>query len=296
MKPSLPATVALLALAAAALYPASAGAQQLPGPAVGAPAPAFTLTTVDGKTVRLDDYRGKTLVINVWGSWCPPCRLETPDLVAEARADTAHGVAFLGVDTTEPASVVRAFSAAKEIPYPQAAVSGTSPFATAYAIRNYPTTFVIGPDGVLRARHADNVLPRAQLHAYIAAAQQNRSAPLTTAFQAQLDALLDPAQYSFDGNAATVRATVLKAAEAISRADDLEDDAMDDASRDHDLIKTQAEQERLRAAAIAALAKIASGDADTAMLDRLRGDEDAALGKWSDADAAYTDALAHSPG
>ncbi|HEX3466901.1 MAG TPA: hypothetical protein VHT05_02250, partial [Candidatus Elarobacter sp.] len=144
--------------------------------------------------------------------------------------------------------------------------------------------------------HADNVLPRAQLHAYIAAAQQNRSAPLTTAFQAQLDALLDPAQYSFDGNAATVRATVLKAAEAISRADDLEDDAMDDASRDHDLIKTQAEQERLRAAAIAALAKIASGDADAAMLDRLRGDEDAALGKWTDADAAYSDALVHAPG
>ncbi len=70
---------------------------------VGQPAPAFALTTVDGKTVRLDDYRGKTLVINVWGSWCPPCRLETPDLVAEARGDAAHRVAFLGVDTTETA-------------------------------------------------------------------------------------------------------------------------------------------------------------------------------------------------
>ncbi len=142
--------------------------------------------------MTLADYRGKTLVINVWGSWCPPCRIETPDLVAEATADRARGVAFLGVDTTEPASVVRAFAAAKAIPYPQVATSGTSAFATAYDIRNYPTTFVIGPDGVLRARHADNLLPRAQLQAYIAAAQRGESAPLRTAFQTQLDRLLTP--------------------------------------------------------------------------------------------------------
>src|ERR1700685_2653291 len=177
----------------------TAAAQQLPGPAIGQPAPAFTLTTVDGKTVRLSDYRGKTLVIDVWGSWCPPCRLETPDLIAEARAAAAHGVAFLGVDTTESASVVRAFSAAKNVPYPQVATTMNSAFATDYAIRNYPTTFVIGPDGVLRARHADNLLPRLQLHAYIVAAQRGESAPLTTAFQAQLDSLVAPAQYPVRG-------------------------------------------------------------------------------------------------
>jgi peroxiredoxin len=284
------------ALAAVAAQPAVVAAQQLPGPVVGQPAPAFTLRTVDGKTVRLDDYRGKTLVVNVWGSWCPPCRLETPDLNAEARGDAAHGVAFLGVDTTEPASVVRAFSAAKDVPYPQAATPMTSAFATDYAIRNYPTTFVIGPDGVLRARHADNLLPRAQLHAYVVAAQRGESAPLTTAFQAQLDALLDPARYPFGRDARTVRANVILAAQAIARADDLEDDAMDDPSRDHDLNKTQAEQERLRAAAIAALAPIVADDADAELLARLRGDEDAALGKWRDADAAYTAALARAPG
>lgn len=287
-----PAVAIVVALACSR----SAQAQQLPGPVVGQPAPAFTLTTVGGKTVRLSDYRGKTLVVNVWGSWCPPCRLETPDLIAEAHGDSGRSVAFLGIDTTEPASVVRAFSAAKGVPYPQVATSGTGAFATAYDIRNYPTTFVIGPDGVLRARHADNLLPRAQLHAYIVAAQHAESAPLETAFQAQLDALLAPARYPFDGGAASVRANVAKAAAAIANADDLEDDAMDDSSRDHDLIKTQAEQERLRAAAIAALAPIVSDDADAALLAQLHGDEDAALGRWRDADAAYADALAHAPG
>src|SRR6202790_34066 len=272
-----------------------AGAQQL-GPVVGQPAPAFALTTTGGKTVRLADYRGKTLVVNVWGSWCPPCRLETPDLIAEANADVARGVAFLGVDTTETADVVRAFVAAKGVPYAQAVTTGTGAFAKAYDIRNYPTTLVIGPDGVLRARHADNILSRTQLHAYIVAAQHGTSAPLNTAFQAQLDALLDPAQYPFTGDAGSIRAVTIKAAEAIAKADDLQDEAMNDLARDHDLIKTHAEQETLRAAAIAALAPIAAGDADLALLARLRGDEAAALGKWSDADAAYQQALRYAPG
>ncbi|HEY0382679.1 MAG TPA: redoxin domain-containing protein [Candidatus Elarobacter sp.] len=280
---------------AAGFCAAAASAAPLPGPVVGQPAPAFALTTVDGKTVRLSDYRGKTLVVNVWGSWCPPCRLETPDLVAESKATAKHGVAFLGVDTTETANVVRAFVAAKGIAYPQAVTTSTSEFAKAYDIRNYPTTLVIGPDGVLRARHADNILPRAQLHAYIVAAQRGESAPLNTAFQAQLDALLDPAQYPFTGDAASVRANVVKAARAIASADDLQDDAMNDPARDHDLIKTHAEQETLRAAAIAAFAPVAAGDADLALLARLRGDEAAELGKWPDADAAYDEALKHAP-
>ncbi len=280
---------------AAGFCAAAPSAAPLPGPVVGQPAPAFTLTTIDGKTVRLADYRGKTLVINVWGSWCPPCRLETPDFIAESKGQASRGVAFLGVDTTETANVVRAYVAAKGIAYPQAVTSGTSEFAKAYDIRNYPTTLVIGPDGALRARHADNILPRAQLHAYIVAAQRNESAPLNSAFQAQLDALLDPAKYPFTGDAASIRANVANAAKAIASADDLQDEAMNDVSRDHDLIKTHAEQETLRAAAIAAFAPVASGDADIALLARLRGDEAAELGKWREADGAYEEALKHAP-
>ncbi|MBV8749674.1 MAG: TlpA family protein disulfide reductase, partial [Candidatus Eremiobacteraeota bacterium] len=197
------ASVLVVSVLGVGVCPLAGAAEQLPGPVVGQPAPPFTLKTVDGKGVRLADFRGKTLVVNVWGSWCPPCRLETPDLIAEANAGASRGVVFLGVDTTESAGVVHAFVAAKGIAYPQAVTTSTSEFAKAYDIRNYPTTLVIGPDGVLRARHADNILPRAQLHAYVVAAQRNESAPLNTAFQAQLDALLDPAKYPFTGDAAT---------------------------------------------------------------------------------------------
>src|SRR6202011_6153375 len=73
------------------LWPHGAAAQ-VTGPVVGRPAPPFTLTTTGDKVVRLADYRGKTLVVNVWGSWCPPCRLETPDLIAEAKGTASRGV------------------------------------------------------------------------------------------------------------------------------------------------------------------------------------------------------------
>ena len=278
----------------------AAGPAQLPGPVVGQAAPDFALTTIDGKRVRLSDYRGKTLVVNVWGSWCPPCRLETPDLVAEAKRD-ARTVAFLGVDTTETAAVVRAFSAAKGVPYPQVATTGTSDFATAYEIRNYPTTFVIDPRGVLRARHADNLLPATQLRAYVAAARRGENGVLTSAFQQQLDAMLAPAQYGLTGDAAqgadpaAVKTGVAKAMEAIAKANDLLDDAMDDPARDHDLTATQTEEQTLRAAAIAAFAPVASGDADAGLLARLRGDEAAALGRWAEADAQYALALEAAP-
>ncbi|BDE05637.1 hypothetical protein WPS_09130 [Vulcanimicrobium alpinum] len=274
----------------------AAQAAPLPGPVVGAPAPEFALTTIDGKRVRLADYRGRTLVVNVWGSWCPPCRLETSDLNAEAAAQAAHGVAFLGVDTTEPVATVRAFVAAKAIVYPQAATDEAGEFVRAYGIRNFPTTLVIDPQGILRARHADNVLPRAQLHAYIVAAQAWKSAPLTSAFQTQLDALLAPASYPFAGDPAAVRSAAARAAAAIAQAENALDDAMDDTSRDHDLIKTHEEEETLRAAAIAALAPVAVSDADRALLARLRGDEASALGDWKAADAAYAQALRLAPG
>jgi len=282
--------------ALAALLGSGAPAAALGGPVVGQAAPDFALTTLDGRRVRLADYRGRTLVLNVWGSWCPPCRLETPDLIAESLHEASHGVAFLGVDTTESASAVRAFAAAKGVPYPQAAVSENSRFARDYDIRNYPTTFVIGPDGVLRARHADNLLPRAQLHAYIVAAKAGENAPLQTAFQAQLDALLDPARYPLGGDPQTVRTTVAGAVAAIAHADDLMDEAMDDAARDHDLVATQAEEERLRAAALDAFAPLAAGDADAALLARLRGDQAAALGNWGEAETWYEQALTHAPG
>jgi thiol-disulfide isomerase/thioredoxin len=82
-------------------------------------APDLSGRTIDGSQASLAAYRGKVVVINVWGSWCAPCRLETPNLVAVAKADRAKGVQFLGINTrdleTGPAV---AFEKHFAVPYP----------------------------------------------------------------------------------------------------------------------------------------------------------------------------------
>ncbi len=65
---------------------------------VNRPAPNFTLTTFKGTTISLADLRGKTVVINFWASWCPPCRIEAPLLERTWRAYKNRGLIFLGVN------------------------------------------------------------------------------------------------------------------------------------------------------------------------------------------------------
>jgi thiol-disulfide isomerase/thioredoxin len=55
-----------------------------------------------GKRVALSDYRGKIVVLNVWGSWCVPCRSEAPALARAARALAPKGVVFLGINSRDP--------------------------------------------------------------------------------------------------------------------------------------------------------------------------------------------------
>ncbi len=72
-----------------------------------------------GAEVRTDRFPGKIVVLNVWGSWCAPCRKEAPDLVA-ASAETADVAQFVGLDIRDydPAPA-RAFLRAFAVPYPQ---------------------------------------------------------------------------------------------------------------------------------------------------------------------------------
>jgi thiol-disulfide isomerase/thioredoxin len=76
-------------------------------------------TTLDGKRVSLADYRGKVVVVNVWGSWCPPCRAEAPMLAQASRDLAGKSVAFLGIDSRDPSqAAAQAFVREKNIPYP----------------------------------------------------------------------------------------------------------------------------------------------------------------------------------
>jgi thiol-disulfide isomerase/thioredoxin len=76
-------------------------------------------TTLDGDQISLDDYAGDVVVVNVWGSWCSPCRSEAPMLAAAARDLAGDEVAFLGIDSRDPSEpAARAFVRRFDIPYP----------------------------------------------------------------------------------------------------------------------------------------------------------------------------------
>ena len=117
--------------------------REAPGPVSG--------TTLDGRETSLDDYRGKVVVLNVWGSWCPPCRAEAPMLAAAARDLRDKGVVFLGINSRNPERAgPQAYEQRFKIPYDSLydptgrtllAFRGTLP---ANAI---PSTVVVDADG-----------------------------------------------------------------------------------------------------------------------------------------------------
>ena len=75
--------------------------------------------TIDGEPVALSDHAGKIVVVNVWGSWCPPCRAEAPDLVRAANQLPDDQVAFLGINSRDLSkAAARAFVRRYDVPYP----------------------------------------------------------------------------------------------------------------------------------------------------------------------------------
>lgn len=82
------------------------------------PAPDLVGTTLDGEEFRLSDHRGEVVVLNVWASWCAPCRAEAPTLAAAAAELADRGVLFVGLDTRDSDASARAFIDRFDITYP----------------------------------------------------------------------------------------------------------------------------------------------------------------------------------
>lgn len=83
-----------------------------------APAPEISGTTLTGEPYSLAAQRGHVVVLNVWASWCAPCRGEAPDLVEVADATAKQGVNFVGLVTRDSEASARAFVDKFGIPYP----------------------------------------------------------------------------------------------------------------------------------------------------------------------------------
>ncbi|MGD6898425.1 TlpA disulfide reductase family protein [Bacillus infantis] len=120
----------------------------------GNKAPDFTLTDIEGKTVSLNDYKGKRVFLNFWASWCPPCKAEMPDM-QELYEEKAIGdfeilavnMTFIEKNKGDEMDFVKDNGLTFPIPLDvKGQVMGE------YEIMAYPTSFFIDSDGIIRSR------------------------------------------------------------------------------------------------------------------------------------------------
>ena len=110
----------------------------------------LTLKDIQGRYIRLSDYRGKVVMINFWATWCPPCRAEIPDLIRLQREYCSRGLQIIGV-TYPPQQLgeVRRFVRKAKMNYPVGL--GTKEMKLLFSpSETLPITIVIGTDGTIR--------------------------------------------------------------------------------------------------------------------------------------------------
>ena len=136
-------TVALLWLST---WPARSGTKELPD------APDWTLKDVNGKTVRLSEFRGKVVVLNFWASWCSPCLKEIPGLVELQKKYLDRGLMIVGVSMDDDPELAKVTTQRLKITYP--VVFGGPVVAAAYGqVAVIPSTFVINKEGKIATLH-----------------------------------------------------------------------------------------------------------------------------------------------
>lgn len=132
-------------------HQAKAPVAKQPAPAVGALAPDFTLTDMNGKSLSLSQFRGKVVLVNFWATWCPPCRAEMPSIERLYRRLEKHkNFVLLTVNVNEDNSKdsVKAFTEETPLSFP-ILLDRDNRVAGRYQVNGIPQTFIIDPNGVI---------------------------------------------------------------------------------------------------------------------------------------------------
>jgi cytochrome c biogenesis protein CcmG/thiol:disulfide interchange protein DsbE len=131
----------------------AAGTLVLRAQSENVPAPDFVLKDLQGKDLKLADYKGKVLVLNFWATWCPPCRAEIPDFVEAYAANKDKGLEILGLSVDRmTADRLLPFVSKAKINYPVALAD--TKIVQDYGPGDYiPATIIIDKKGILRHRH-----------------------------------------------------------------------------------------------------------------------------------------------
>jgi cytochrome c biogenesis protein CcmG, thiol:disulfide interchange protein DsbE len=114
---------------------------------VDQPAPAFTWRDAQGATRNLADYRGQRVIINMWATWCEPCRSEMPDL---DRVNGQNDVVVIGINKGQNIDVIPPFIAEIGVSFPLIS-DPDGDVSLAYGARNLPTSVFIDREGIVRS-------------------------------------------------------------------------------------------------------------------------------------------------
>jgi peroxiredoxin len=123
---------------------------------VGSPAPDFTAQSLDGKTLKLSDLRGRPVLVNFWATWCQPCRIEIPTLVNTYQQLRAAGkdLEIVALAVNSAPDTVTAFRNEFKMPFMVAPDSG-SQISTIYYVGAIPTSYLIDREGIVRWIHVN---------------------------------------------------------------------------------------------------------------------------------------------
>lgn len=109
-------------------------------------APAFTLPGVDGESISLDSFEGKTVLLNFWATWCPPCRAEMPSMQRMYDELEDEGVVLVAVNLQEPENTVKSFLEENGYTFP-VLLDITGGVGALYGARSIPQTYLIDTEG-----------------------------------------------------------------------------------------------------------------------------------------------------
>jgi peroxiredoxin len=121
-------------------------------PVVGALAPDFTLVNLEGENVSLSDFHGQPVLINLWATWCGPCRIEMPTIQSRFEKFLDEGFIVLAVNFDEPRGDVQAFRDEFGLTF-QILLDPGANVQKLYRTRSYPTSFFVDRKGVIQAQH-----------------------------------------------------------------------------------------------------------------------------------------------
>lgn len=131
--------------------PGSMTGGDISAPRQGFKAPDFTLQTLDGQTITLSSLRGKSVLINLWASWCPPCKSEMPDFERVYNDYKNQGLVILAVNATNQDTLSNAneFVRQNQLTFP-ILLDSDGKVSQIYQLRSLPTSFFVDKNGVIR--------------------------------------------------------------------------------------------------------------------------------------------------